>query len=146
MRPLKLEDLNPELRRRVEASLARLNPPKPTPAPAPQAAPMVRTPGRQPNKTESLFNRVHLSGAGKYEAVTFRLPGGSRYTPDWVVWSTLGKMTCYEVKGAFRFGSQGRAAAAFRECVAAFPDVDFVWAMFKNREWQIQRFNSEDKR
>jgi len=50
-------------------------------------------------------------------------------------------MVCHEVKGSFRFASQGRAATAFRECVAAFPDVVFVWGRFKDRDWQLQTFN-----
>lgn len=140
MRPLKLDDMNPDLRRRVEESLARLRP-VPIPAATPAPRQMVTSAGRQPNKTEELYNRTQLGGNGRYEAVTFRLPGGSRYTPDWVTFAPDGRMVCHEVKGSFRFSSQGRAATAFRECVAAFPDVVFVWGRFKDRDWQIQTFN-----
>jgi hypothetical protein len=140
MRPLKLDDMNPDLRRRVEESLARLRP-VPIPAATPAPRQMVTAAGRQPNKTEELYNRTQLGGNGRYEAVTFRLPGGSRYTPDWVTFAPDGRMVCHEVKGSFRFGSQGRAATAFRECVAAFPDVAFVWGRYKDRDWQIQTFN-----
>jgi hypothetical protein len=44
------------------------------------------------------------------------------------------------VKGSYRFGSHGRAATAFRECVAAFPEFDFVWAV-RNADgsWSVQK-------
>ena len=88
--------------------------------------------GRTPNKTESAF-RVWMSaraGAGDgldYESLTFRLPGGSRYTPDFVRWRLDGRLECFEVKGSYRLGSHGRALTAFREVRAAFPAVRFRW-------------------
>ena len=89
----------------------------------------IRTKRREPNKTEAEYNRRYLGGAGKYESVSLRLPGGSRYTPDWQSVGADGRVTFHEVKGSYRFGSHGRAATAFRECVAAFPEFDFVWAV-----------------
>ena len=89
----------------------------------------IRVKKREPNKTEAEYNRRYLGGAGKYEAVSLRLPGGSRYTPDWQSVGADGRVTFHEVKGSYRFGSHGRAATAFRECVAAFPEFDFVWAV-----------------
>ena len=89
----------------------------------------IRVKRREPNKTEAEYNRRYLSGAGKYEAVSLRLPGGSRYTPDWQSVGADGRVTFHEVKGSYRFGSHGRAATAFRECVAAFPEFNFVWAV-----------------
>ena len=91
-----------------------------------------------PNKTEAEYNRLHLHGKGIYEAVTLRLPGGSRYTPDWVVIG--GTVELHEVKGSYRFGSHGRAATAFREAVAAFPCFAFVWAVRgKGGVWSVKR-------
>jgi len=89
----------------------------------------IRAKRREPNKTEAEYNRCYLGGAGKYEAVSLRLPGGSRYTPDWQSVGADGRVTFHEVKGSYRFGSHGRAATAFRECVAAFPEFNFVWAV-----------------
>ena len=89
----------------------------------------IRVKKREPNKTEAEYNRRYLGGTGKYEAVSLRLPGGSRYTPDWQSVGADGRVTFHEVKGSYRFGSHGRAATAFRECVAAFPEFDFVWAV-----------------
>ncbi len=89
----------------------------------------IRVKKREPNKTEAEYNRRQLGGLGKYEAVSLRLPGGSRYTPDWATVGEGGRITLHEVKGAYKFGSHGRAATAFRECVAAFPEFSFVWAV-----------------
>ena len=99
----------------------------------------IRAKRREPNKTEAEYNRRYLGGAGKYEAVSLRLPGGSRYTPDWQSVGADGRVTFHEVKGSYRFGSQGRAATAFRECVAAFPEFNFVWAVRNAAgSWSIQ--------
>lgn len=99
-----------------------------TPAPA-------RTRERKPsapNKTEQLFNREVLGGDGMYEAIRFRLMGGSFYCPDYLAF-TFDPLTnqydthVYEVKGTYRLGSHGRALTAFREARAAFPFLKFHW-------------------
>lgn len=99
----------------------------------------IRVKKREPNKTEAEYNRRYLGGRGKFESVSLRLPGGSRYTPDWQSVGADGHVTFHEVKGSYRFHSQGRAATAFRECVAAFPEFNFVWAV-RNADgsWSIQ--------
>ena len=92
-----------------------------------------------PNRTEQAYNVEFLAGNGVYEGVTFRLPGGSRYTPDWVDWTPEGVMRVHEVKGAYRFPSEGRAWTAFREAMAAFPRVSFVWAKrTKDGRWEFK--------
>ena len=94
---------------------------------------------RRPNKTEERFNQEMLGGRGVYEGLTFRLPGGSRYTPDWV-WFHRGEggisIFCIEVKGSYRFGSQGRALVAFREARAAFPLITFSWWQWVGGKWE----------
>jgi len=96
---------------------------------------------RAPNKTESEYNRLHLLGKGRYEAITLRLPGGSRYTPDWVLIGDEGAVELHEVKGSYRFGSHGRALTAFREAVAAFPCFSFFWATRSTAgDWSIKRY------
>lgn len=85
-----------------------------------------------PNKTEQLFNREVLGGDGMYEAIRFRLMGGSFYCPDYLAF-TFDPLTnqydthVYEVKGTYRLGSHGRALTAFREARAAFPFLKFHW-------------------
>lgn len=85
-----------------------------------------------PNKTETLFNIEVLGGKGMYEAVTLRLPGKSRYTPDYLTFmfdplTNQYDTHVYEVKGTYRLGSHGRALTAFREARAAFPFLTFHW-------------------
>lgn len=88
-----------------------------------------------PNQNEQRFLRTHLLPLychGQqivYEGVTFKLPGGSRYTPDYTVFDTEEgfAIVCYEVKGGYRLGSEGRAYTAFRECRAAYPHIRFEW-------------------
>jgi hypothetical protein len=109
---------------------------------AKKAGPRLR---HGPNKTEAAFRdwflSTHLVEAHElhYEGLTFRLPGGSRYTPDWVLCMPLLVMpvrddpkgafflTCFEVKGSYRLGSHGRALTAFREARAAFQNIKFRW-------------------
>lgn len=167
MKPVKIEDLPERVRVAVEAKLrnqlgapggnldasARAAPPKAV------AAASVR---RGPNKTEAEYGRLMLGGKGRYEAVTLRLPGGSRYTPDWVTFEqvSLGvtddyqdgtcvstppafRITLHEVKGSYRLGSHGRALTAFREAVAAFPFFEFVWAVRKGAgDWIVKSHNN----
>lgn len=90
---------------------------------------------KEPNKTEAKFNAEVLDGKGQYEGVTFRLAGGTRYTPDWVVWDGS-VIHAYEVKGSFRFGSESRAVAAFREAVNQFPYVRFHWFVLDKKVWE----------
>jgi hypothetical protein len=91
-------------------------------------------PAAGPNKTEATYNRERLGGAGRYEAITFRLPGGSRYTPDFYE----PPLTVHEVKGSYRFGSHGRALTAFREAAAAFPAFRFIWAEKRTDGWFVK--------
>ena len=149
---MRLEDMSPALKARVEAALARQRVRDAQDGPqasgaamaGPEAAERVTRERRAgscgPNKTEAEYNRLHLHGRGLYEALTLRLPGGSRYTPDWVVIGEGGAVELHEVKGSYRFGSHGRAATAFREAVAAFPCFAFVWAVRgKGGVWSVKR-------
>ena len=90
-----------------------------------------------PNATEARFNRDMLGGRGHYEAVTFRLLGGSRYTPDWTCFTSDGRVVFYEVKGGYRLPSEGRALVAFLECRAQFPWAEFRWFAWdaKRKAW-----------
>ena len=110
------------------------------PPPAEGKDTVLRTARREPNKTEAEYNRRYLGGLGKYESVSLRLPGGSRYTPDWQSVAADGRVTFHEVKGSYRFGSHGRAATAFRECAAAFPEFNFVWAVRSaDGSWMLKK-------
>ena len=77
--------------------------------------------------TEKRYQRDVLLGKGKFEPITLVLPGGGRYTADFLTIED-GIPTLTEVKGSYRLGSQGRAFTAFHEAAAAFPFFRFVWA------------------
>ena len=139
---LKLSEMNPALRARVEAALAKADG---VALPAFDIPAAGKTAGvRGPNKTEAEYNRLYLGGKGLYEALTLKLPGGSRYTPDWVTLDA-DAVTLHEVKGSYRFGSQGRALTAFRECAVAFPCFAFVWACRGKAGWTVARHGAAGK-
>lgn len=126
--------------RREEAQTA--TPPKPRAkrlvpyAPAKCAKVPIRTaPGKQ-TATEKRYNRDCLGGRGRFEAVSLRLPGGGRYTPDFMTIDDGGVVTFHEVKGSYRLGSQGRAYTAFHEAAACFPMWRFVWAKWTGKAWE----------
>jgi len=142
MNGLRYSDLNPALRSRVDAVCRskgiRV---RKSSQDAPGATYSLRAGHRGagpkgPNRTEVAFNRDILSGLGVYEAITLRLPGGSRYTPDWMwVDPESGLIHLYEVKGSYRFPSEGRALTAFREARAAFPCFRFAWFVKTRAGW-----------
>ena len=81
-----------------------------------------------PNKTESAYRARHLAGKdARYEAVTFRMANGHRYTPDWVVVADGKPIECHEVKGAYRLGSYQRARLAFDQAAVEWPGIRWVW-------------------
>ena len=83
---------------------------------------------REPTKTEAAYARTYLTGkAARYEALTFLLANGHRYTPDWSWWQG-GHLWAVEVKGSYRLGSYQRARLAFDQVRIDFPDVHWLWA------------------
>lgn len=97
--------------------------------------------GKQ-TETEKRYNANCLNGTGRFEAVCLYLPGGGRYTPDFMTIDD-GRVTFHEVKGSYRLQSQGRALTAFQEAAAAFPIFDFVWATETKTkgEFEIKKFD-----
>jgi hypothetical protein len=98
-----------------------------------------------PNSTEAEYNCFFLGGDGMYEAITLRLPGGARYTPDWmsvefvekIVGDPVFRISFHEVKGSHRFPSEGRSRLAFEVAKKEFPMFRFVWAKkTKSGEWE----------
>ena len=135
-----LESLAEPLRSRVKAALAAQQA-----APAAGGAATAASPAlagavrkrrglakpKEQTATERAYNRERLRGCGQFEAVSFKLLGGSRYTADFYVpWGlSVSEMPeVHEVKGSHRFASQSRATMAFREAAAAHPEFRFVWA------------------
>ena len=91
-----------------------------------------------PNRTEAEYNTVFLSGKGLYECLTLRLPGGSRYTPDWLSVDPDGTLVLHEVKGSYRFPSEGRSRVAFNVARESFPMFRFVWAKKSKKGWVVE--------
>ncbi len=98
------------------------------------AAPSRAAEGKQ-TKTEQKYNRECLCGRGRFEPVALHLPGGGRYTPDFMTVDD-GVVTFHEVKGSYRLGSQGRAYTAFHEAAAYYPFWRFVWARWTGKAWK----------
>jgi hypothetical protein len=159
---IKIEALPPALRAQVEAKL-RAEDKRRQPASSPVNAHRIaqdesgctqtrpETSGRdtravarrkrQPNKTEARYAAEMLRGLdARYEAVTFRLSNGHRYTPDWVVFDSAGRLlSCHEVKGSYRFHSHGRARLAFDQAALEFPGITWVWATLTSHGWERRK-------
>lgn len=98
---------------------------------------------KTPNKTEAEYNRAMLDGRGQFEAVSFRLLGGSRYTPDFYVVRPSGRNEFHEVKGSYRHHSYGRALTAWREVAAVHPEFRFFWAVRDaGGTWTVTEFEN----
>ncbi len=90
-----------------------------------------------PNKTEADYQRHHLHGMdARYEALTFRMVNGHRYTPDWVVFVDGRPSQCHECKGGYALHSQQRARLAFDQVRVEFPGLVWVWAVKTKDGWK----------
>lgn len=104
-------------------------------SPAESAEVPLRAAEAKQTQTERRYNRDCLGGRGRFAPVALRLPGGGRYTPDFMTVDD-GVVTFHEVKGSYRLGSQGRAFTAFHEAAAYYPMWRFVWAHWTGRAWE----------
>lgn len=108
-------------------------------SPAKSAEVPLRAAESKQTQTERRYNRDCLGGRGRFAPVALRLPGGGRYTPDFMTVDD-GVVTFHEVKGSYRLGSQGRAFTAFHEAAAYYPMWRFVWAHWTGKAWERQTF------
>ena len=109
--------------------------PTPTPTPAADRGPRGH---REPNKTESDYRATYLRRMdARYEALTFRMANGHRYTPDWVVFTDGRPSQCHECKGGYALGSQQRARLAFDQVRVEFPGLVWVWAVRVGGRWTV---------
>jgi hypothetical protein len=100
---------------------------------------------RGPNKTELDYQRRHLRGMdARYEALTFRMANGHRYTPDWVVFVDGKPVACHECKGGYALHSQQRARLAFDQARVEFPGLCWVWAVKSADGWQINKLGDDN--
>jgi len=105
----------------------------------------LKTKGKKkagPNATEQRYRDACISqfAEARYEAVTFRLANGHRYTPDWIVLACGKIAQCHEVKGGYRMHSHGRARLAFDQAKIEWPGIKWVWAQWnsKMKTWEIE--------
>lgn len=93
-----------------------------------------------PNKTEKAYLDQKLRGKdARFEALTFRMSNGHRYTPDWVVFEAGRPIECHEVKGGYAFRSQQRARLAFDQARVEFPGLRWVWARKTDGGWEVAK-------
>ena len=139
----KLEDLPPRLREQAVRQLAPKQPPKKVRPPIT----MVKKSGQ--SEAEKRFNAEFLGGKGKYEALTLRLPGGSKYTPDFLYQKPCHprSVVLVEVKGSYRLHSQARAATAFKTACALFPEFTFCWAeqLKGGKRWKVAFYENGEQ-
>jgi len=125
---------------------------RPSPAVSAQGAAVLPTTARQgggkggekrgkgPNKTEAAYLKRLLSVHHdvRYEALTFKLASGHRYTPDFVVMFDGMPAECHEVKGSYKLHSHGRARLAFDSARVEFPGIHWVWAVKTKTGWECE--------
>lgn len=112
-------------------------------------APGIRMPKeRKKSKPEVLYGQIleiefrpHYGSQVLYEPFSFRLPSGTRYSPDWVVMSGDQIKLCVEVKGNFRLGSAGASHEKFKAACKAFPAIRFRYAKFGKDGWAVTNVN-----
>lgn len=138
-------DLNELAQERTEKPLRAhgANPPALVPySPVASVAVPLRAAAGKMTKTEERYQREVLHGHGRFEAVSLHLPGGGRYTPDFMTLDD-GVVTFHEVKGSYRLGSQGRAHTAFHDAAAYYPMWRFVWAQWTGKAWETKSFEAK---
>jgi hypothetical protein len=144
---VKIEDLPPRLQEQVRAQLAGSQKSEGRSQESEAKKPECQTNGtrhRGPNKTESDYRATQLRGMdARFEALTFRMANGHRYTPDWVVFTNAGNIECHEVKGGYALGSEQRARLAFDQARVEFPWITWVWAKKSEGSFQKTVFRTE---
>jgi len=106
----------------------------------PVVGPQIRLPrNREPNKTEAAYGTIlrfeFPESLVCYESVTFHLPSGTRYRPDYTVWMGERLLLVVEVKGAHIHNSA--SIRAFKEARAAWPALRFRFAQKCRDGWRV---------
>jgi hypothetical protein len=142
MSRFKIEDFPAHLQAQIRAQMEPTKKPA-VEIPADPIPSLSPTGGRKspgPNKTELNYRQTILRSSTdvRFEAITFHMANGHRYTPDWVVFSDRGEiLSCHEVKGAYALHSQQRARLAFDQCAKEFPAFTWTWAVKSKSGWEI---------
>jgi len=132
MSRFKIEDFPEHVQAQIRAQLADYAKPPAAPPPPPDHKHAA------PNKTETDYAHKYLRGLdARFEALSFRMANGHRYTPDWVVFQDGRPVACHECKGGYALHSQQRARLAFDQCAAEFPGLTWTWARKTSNGWEI---------
>ena len=103
-----------------------------------EGPPIRVTTAKGPNATEERYRTEHavnfLLCDWRYEAITFRLPGGTLYTPDWTVWDRNTLVACIEVKGAH--GHKDASRNNFKLALATWPHARWIFAFWDKARWR----------
>lgn len=130
---------NPEWQAIVEAARAGEGPG--------QAAEEPKRRRGVPNKTEQRFRREVLEprygGKGNhiaFEPLTFHLPGGIRYTPDFLLRKHCGLMRFYECKGSWKSKNARDSKTRLKVTAGLYPWWEFYAAHYeRDNGWIVQR-------
>ncbi len=138
------EDLPEHLRSQVDCALRSQKPEVRIQEPKiePHDAGVAR--GQRPNKTEARYRAEIIDRrddvvAVHYEGLTLRMANGHRYTPDWIVVTSVRRIECHEVKGRYALQSQQRARLAFDQARVEFPWFGWVWAVKTPTGWVVDQ-------
>jgi hypothetical protein len=109
----------------------------------PKKAKRLRQDDRRPNATESryAFDILRVTEgveSYEYEAVTFKLGNGLKYTPDYMVVKTKGSaewIEFHEVKGEKVWED---SIVKLKATAAKYPYFKFVMAQWVDKQWVIQ--------
>lgn len=115
----------------------------PTPKPEKQKR-IINSPESKLNKTEARFKREWLDvwiheGAidrlCRHESYKLPCGAGTWLAPDFPTWKD-GRLTCYEVKGAF---IREDAISKLKACATVNPEITFYLCQYKGGKWIIQK-------
>lgn len=137
MSRFKIEDFPEHVQTQIRAQLKDYTKPPAAPVTTPTTTATTTKASAGPNKTEANYRLVQLRGLdARYEALTFRMSNGHRYTPDWVIFHEGRPIACHECKGGYALHSQQRARLAFDQCAKEFPGLVWVWAVKTPEGWR----------
>jgi hypothetical protein len=81
-------------------------------------------------RLKAVLEKRHEGCTIRYEAMSFRLPSGTLYTPDFIVLRQHAIMVIYEAKDSYLNKSSDASKAKFKEARATFPEFRWVFAQW----------------
>ena len=107
-------------------------------------AQQVRDASRHDSKLEASYE-LYLSAlkhAGEiqhywYHPLTVKLPGGIRYTPDFMIWPNDGKVQIHECKGSLKMKNARDGITRLKIAAGVFRCFDFRLVMRSRGKWEV---------